>query len=68
MNKYSKPAYNAKNNQKPTLNFSNYKGTFICQKCNAQVNRARFWKDTFDFTWMCECRFVSKVNLNVRGY
>jgi len=48
--------------------FSVYKGQFQCQKCKADVDQARFWKDTYDFTWMCSCKFVSKVNLYGRGY
>ena len=48
--------------------YSNYSGIFVCQKCKAEVPKARFWKDTFDLTWMCECKFVSKVNLYARGY
>lgn len=48
--------------------FSVYNGTFVCQKCRAEVAKARFWKDTYDFTWMCDCKFVSKVNLYARGY
>ena len=48
--------------------YSNYDGKFFCQKCNAEVNKARFWLDTFDFTWLCECKNVSKVNLYGRGY
>lgn len=48
--------------------YSVYPGVFTCQKCNSEVDKARFWKDTFDFTWMCSCKYVSKVNLNGRGY
>ncbi len=48
--------------------FSSYDGVFTCQKCEAKVDKARFWKDTFDFTWMCSCKHVSKVNLNGKGY
>lgn len=48
--------------------FSVYEGVFPCQKCKAEVYRARFWRDTYDFTWMCECKFVSKVNLYGKGY
>ena len=68
MNNYNKTDYPKKDNTKPLSKFSNYRGKFICHKCKAEVDRARFWLDTFDFTWMCECRFVSKVNLYVRGY
>ena len=46
-------------------NFSLYPGKFICQRCGATVTKGRFWKDTFDFTWMCLCKYVSKVNLYV---
>jgi hypothetical protein len=48
--------------------FSNYDGKFQCQKCGEEVTKARFWRDTSDFTWMCSCKFVSKVNLYVRTY
>lgn len=59
MNKYKK-------NTGPK--FSNYEGKFACQKCNAQVAKARFWRDTYDFTWMCDCKYVSKVCLWAKGY
>ena len=68
MSNYSKPNYNNRNHLKPAPKFTNYNGEFICQRCKAEVKRARFWKDTFDFTWMCECKFVSKVNLYGKGY
>lgn len=48
--------------------YSVYNGKFVCQKCGSEVNKIRLWKDTLDLTWMCECRFVSKINLSVRGY
>lgn len=48
--------------------YSQYNGTFTCQKCGSEVDKARFWLDTLDFTWMCSCKFVSKVNLVGRGY
>lgn len=48
--------------------YSLYQGTFICQKCHAEVYKMRFWKDTFDATWMCDCKHVSKVNLYGKGY
>ncbi len=48
--------------------FSLYSGSFACHKCKSIVDKARFWKDTYDFTWMCECKYVSKVNLYGRGY
>ena len=48
--------------------YSSYSGLFTCQKCSSDVDKARFWKDTFDFTWMCSCKHVSKVNLYGRGY
>lgn len=64
MNKYSNPTKKIPSAPKFTV----YDGVFPCQKCKVDVDKARFWKDTFDFTWMCECRFVSKVNLYGRGY
>lgn len=48
--------------------FTLYAGAFVCHRCKEDVDKARFWKDTFDLTWMCSCKFVSKVNLIARGY
>lgn len=48
--------------------FSIYDGQFICQQCKSDVSIARFYFDTFDFTWMCQLKHLSKVNLYVRGY
>lgn len=48
--------------------FSNYEGKFVCYKCKSDVPKARYWKDTMDLTWMCECKYISKVNLNAKGY
>lgn len=48
--------------------YTAYQGIFFCQKCGVEVTKARFWKDTYDFTWMCDCKFVSKVNLYGKGY
>ena len=48
--------------------FSVYEGIFTCQKCHSAVEKGRFWKDTYDFTWMCDCKYISKVNLYGKGY
>lgn len=64
MNQYDRP----QRRPKKETPFSNYDGQFVCQKCKADVTKARLWKDTLDFTWMCDCKFVSKVNLYGRGY
>lgn len=48
--------------------FTVYSGKFTCHKCKSEVDKARFWKDTYDFTWMCSCKYVSKVNLYGKGY
>jgi hypothetical protein len=48
--------------------FSVYEGKFVCHKCKSDVPKARFWRDTYDFTWMCSCKYVSKVNLYGKGY
>jgi hypothetical protein len=48
--------------------FSKYGGTFICQQCGSSVDEMRFWKDTFDLTWMCPSKHISKVNIYARGY
>ncbi len=48
--------------------FSVYNGIFTCHKCGAQVTKARFWRDTYDFTFMCDCKYVSKINLYGKGY
>jgi hypothetical protein len=67
MNQYN----NATRKPKPKgkgSSFSNYDGKFSCQRCKADVVKARFWRDTYDFTWMCDCKFISKVNLYGKGY
>lgn len=48
--------------------YSKYEGTFVCQKCSAKVSEARFYRQTYDFTWMCDDKHLSKVNLYGRGY
>ena len=48
--------------------YSVYSGDFFCQKCNEVVDSARFYKETFDFTWLCSAKHLSKVNLYGRGY
>lgn len=48
--------------------YSKYQGIFICQKCSEKVIEARFYRDTYDFTWMCNSKHLSKVNLYGRGY
>lgn len=48
--------------------YSVYSGIFFCQKCNSEVDSARFYRESFDFTWMCDQKHLSKVNLYVRGY
>lgn len=48
--------------------YSVYNGQFVCHDCKNIVGQARFWKDTYDLTWMCSKNHVSKVNLYVRGY
>ena len=68
MNNYNKTNNDKKVYTKTVTKFTNYNGEFICQKCREKVYRARFWRDTFDFTWICDCKFVSKVNIYGRGY
>ena len=58
-----RPSYN-----KPIAKFSVYDGVFTCQKCKGDVPKARLWRDTLDLTWMCDCKYVSKVNLDIKGY
>lgn len=48
--------------------YSKYKGIFACQFCKKEVLEARFYSKTFDLTWMCEDKHLSKVNLYGRGY
>ena len=48
--------------------YSKYSGTFVCQECKKDVFEARFYKKSFDFTWMCEDKHLSKINLYGRGY
>jgi hypothetical protein len=67
MSQYNYPTRKPKPKVKGN-SFSNYDGQFACQRCKANVPKARFWKDTYDFTWMCDCKFISKVNLYGKGY
>ena len=48
--------------------FSEYPGKFICQECKQEVHNARFYNRTYDLTWMCLDKHLSKINLYVRGY
>lgn len=48
--------------------YSKYVGIFFCQKCSEKVAEARFYRETYDFTWMCIDKHLSKVNLYGRGY
>ncbi|MEY3311894.1 MAG: hypothetical protein RL348_1237 [Bacteroidota bacterium] len=48
--------------------YSKYNGQFFCQKCSQVVNEARFYRSSFDLTWMCSDKHLSKVNLYGRGY
>lgn len=48
--------------------FSIYQGTFVCQECKAQVLEARFYLKSYDLTWMCSEKHLSKVNLYTKGY
>lgn len=48
--------------------YSLYPGIFVCQKCKKQVKEARFYTGSYDFTWMCEDKHLSKINLYGRGY
>lgn len=48
--------------------YSLYEGTFFCQGCNGEVDKARFWPESADLIWECTCGSVSKVSLAVRGY
>lgn len=48
--------------------YSKYSGKFICQECKEEVLESRFYVKTFDLTWMCNSKHLSKVNLYARGY
>ena len=62
MNRPNRPVH------RPAAKFSVYHGLFACQKCKTEVDNARLWKDTLDLTWMCTCKYISKVKLDVKGY
>ena len=49
-------------------NFSEYSGKFVCQECKQEVDNARFYIKTYDLTWMCIDKHLSKINLYVKGY
>jgi hypothetical protein len=48
--------------------YSIYSGTFICQSCKLEVHQARFYTKTYDLTWMCNDKHLSRVSLYGRGY
>lgn len=48
--------------------YSKYTGKFLCQKCKVEVDEARFYVKSYDLTWMCEDKHLSKVNIYGRGY
>lgn len=48
--------------------YSKYSGNFICKTCRLEVKEARFYLSSFDLTWMCSEKHLSKVNLYGRGY
>ena len=48
--------------------FSIYPGKFLCQDCKMEVKEARFYTKSFDLTWLCDNKHLSKVNLYARGY
>lgn len=48
--------------------YSKYSGNFICHQCKSEVSEARFYKKTYDLTWMCADKHLSKVNLYTKGY
>ena len=48
--------------------FSEYTGKFVCQVCKEDVSSLRFYYKTYDLTWMCKDKHLSKVNIYARGY
>jgi len=50
------------------LKYSRYNGKFVCQECKAEVGEARFYIKSYDLTWMCDEKHLSKVNIYARGY
>jgi hypothetical protein len=50
------------------LKYSQYPGKFKCKKCEEEVDRARFYIESYDLTWMCKQKHLSRVNLYARGY
>lgn len=43
--------------------YSVYTGKFLCQSCKSEVYEARFYNHSYDFTWMCNDKHLSKVNM-----
>lgn len=48
--------------------YSEYPGQYFCHTCKSIADVARFYYSSFDLTWMCSNRHLSKVNLDARGY
>jgi len=41
--------------------FSIYSGKFICHTCKEEVSSLRLWKESFELTWMCSKKHLSKA-------
>jgi hypothetical protein len=48
--------------------YSEYPGQFACQTCKEDVGLVRFYYSSFDLTWLCLNKHLSRVNLYARGY
>jgi len=49
-------------------NYISYKGQFYCHECKEEVGFARLYEETFDLTWMCKSKHLSKVAMKKKGY
>jgi uncharacterized protein YlaI len=42
-------------------NYTVYHGTFLCQECKAEVSTLRLYPSTYEMTWMCKDKHLSRV-------
>lgn len=43
--------------------FKSFVGKFPCHTCKEEVETLRLWKETYDLTWMCSKKHISKVQM-----
>ncbi len=42
-----------------------FPGKFPCHTCKEEVLSLRLWKETFELTWMCSKKHLSKAHIKM---